>query len=127
MPRNNKNFNEGTRKEVYRRINMADQIVTSYDINKAMEILSGRAPDTQVPVEPLVDAITWGRSIDEEHAKTVDSSKPVILASFADRKGKELIDGWHRAWKAHTEGKTHIPAVTLTPEETESIASHKAI
>ena len=118
----NYEFNQGRGKEVYRRVNVADGGVTSYDVSAAIDLTADRAPDTHIPVAPLVDAINWGRSIDEEHAKSVDSSKPVLLASFPDTNRKELIDGWHRAWKAHTEGKTHIPAITLTPEETSKIA-----
>jgi hypothetical protein len=123
----NEEFDTGRRREVYNRANFADGTVTSYNVSAALDLVKDRAADTHIPVEPLADAITFGRAIDEDHAKTVDSTKPVLLASFPNSHKKELIDGWHRAWKAHTEGKTHIPAITLTPEETSQIISTKNI
>ncbi|MFE8941161.1 hypothetical protein ACFYNX_27265 [Streptomyces sp. NPDC007872] len=55
-----------------------------------------------------------------EHALQTDLNKPVIIATLEFDNGPAilLIDGIHRMYRAMTEGRTTLPAHTLTTTET---------
>jgi hypothetical protein len=68
-----------------------------------------------------------GPGLDRDYAMTTDLTRPLILATV-QASGKDpanlLIDGWHRAFRAHAEGRTHLPAYVLTLQETLRIRRH---
>ncbi|WP_433426237.1 hypothetical protein ACQP1V_43070 (plasmid) [Microtetraspora malaysiensis] len=85
----------------------------AWNINLAEDIVQGREPD-HIRVDEA-GPLFFVR-IDEAYAATVDLTKPLILAPFADC-GNLVIDGWHRIWKARRDGVETLPAHLLTPEE----------
>lgn len=86
----------------------------AWNISAAERIIEGREPD-YIQVEKAA-ALLWLVYINEEHAATVDLSKPLILAPFAGT-GNIPIDGWHRIWRARQEGIETLPAHALTDDE----------
>ncbi|MFE0778065.1 hypothetical protein [Streptomyces sp. NPDC058861] len=58
-----------------------------------------------------------------EHALQADLNEPVIIATLEFDSGPAilLIDGVHRMYRAMTEGRTTLPAYTLTTKETARI------
>jgi hypothetical protein len=68
-----------------------------------------------------------GPGLDRDYAMTTDLTRPLILATV-QAPGKDpanlLIDGWHRAFKAHALGRTHLPAYVLTVAESLAIRRH---
>lgn len=94
-----------------------------YDVTRALEMIGDRKPTTTVNVEDGRRAIEYGRSVDLDHAKTVDVSRPVLIAHHSpeSKRRKLLIDGWHRVQHASDKGMKELPAVELTPEETSQI------
>lgn len=58
--------------------------------------------------------------LNEEYAKTVDLSKPILFVPF-EGGTSVLIDGWHRLYRAVSEGVSSLPCYELTPEEAEQI------
>jgi hypothetical protein len=58
--------------------------------------------------------------IDTKHAATVDLSKPLLVVPLRDGAGEDagplVIDGWHRVHRALSEGRSHLPALVVTPE-----------
>lgn len=59
-------------------------------------------------------------NLDEEYAKTVDLSRPILFVPFHDGTSV-LIDGWHRLWRAVSEGIECVPCYELTPKEAEQV------
>ena len=56
--------------------------------------------------------------LDEVHALNSDISKPIVFVAF---KGKDqLVDGWHRLYKASLLGVDDLLAYFLTPEQAEA-------
>ncbi|MFC4328273.1 hypothetical protein ACFPC0_10595 [Streptomyces andamanensis] len=55
--------------------------------------------------------------VDEEHARTVDLSEPVLLAAVPELNSIFPIDGWHRVWRALDEGVRRLPCRLLTAEQ----------
>lgn len=116
----NENFSQAAsaaRQETYRSLPFA------YNVTKALEIVGDRAPTRKMDVSGMRNAIDLGRSVDIEHAKTVDVNKPLLLAHHDKSLGGRplLIDGWHRAYRASEEGIPHLDAVEMTPEETAQV------
>jgi hypothetical protein len=68
-----------------------------------------------------------GPDLDRAYAMTTDLDKPLIFATL-QAAGQEpeplLIDGWHRAYRAHAEQRTHLPAYVLDVEESLAIRCH---
>lgn len=68
-----------------------------------------------------------GPDLDRAYAMTTNLEQPLILATL-HAPGRELenllIDGWHRAFKAYAQGRTHLPAYVLTPAESLAIRRH---
>ena len=58
--------------------------------------------------------------LDEEYAKTVDLSRPILFVPFYDGTSV-LCDGWHRLARAVMEGISCLPCYQLTPEEAEQV------
>ena len=58
--------------------------------------------------------------LDEQYAKTVDLSKPILFLPFHDGTSV-LCDGWHRLARAVMEGITCLPCYELTPQEAEQV------
>ncbi len=54
--------------------------------------------------------------IDESHAAKADLSVPILFVPFHDGTSV-LVDGWHRLWRAVSEGVEFLPCYELTPEE----------
>jgi hypothetical protein len=54
--------------------------------------------------------------IDENHAAKADLSRPILFVPFHDGTSV-LVDGWHRLWRAVSEGVESLPCYELTPEE----------
>lgn len=56
--------------------------------------------------------------VDPGHAATTDLSMPVLVVRTLSNAGEDLgamvIDGWHRIYRARTEGITHLPAYVLS-------------
>ena len=59
-------------------------------------------------------------TLNEEYAKKVDLSKPILFVPFHDGTSV-LIDGWHRLARCVMEGIACLPCYELTPEEAEQI------
>lgn len=83
------------------------------DISKADTFVGlNQAPDTV--------ALIGYRNLNREHAATVDITTPVIVAAVIDERGveqsKTIIDGWHRVYKARTQGLDTLPAYILSAE-----------
>ena len=111
-----------------------------FSIDQAQELLRSN------PREPVEAEITrWVRSfgldthgtervpliggpdLDRAYAMTTNLEQPLILATLQAPGYKPenlLIDGWHRAYKAHAEGRTHLPAYVLTLAESLAIRRH---
>ncbi|NRQ31350.1 ParB N-terminal domain-containing protein [Nonomuraea sp. NN258] len=85
-----------------------------WNISAAERIVEGREPDVVrvADVAPML----WLVYVKEDHAATVDLSKPLIVAPVPEL-GTLVIDGWHRIWKARKAGVETLPAVLLTPDE----------
>lgn len=71
--------------------------------------------------------IVGGVDFEPAYAMTTDSNKPLILATL-QAKGKAseplLIDGCHRVYRAHAEGRATLPAHVLDVAESLAIRSH---
>jgi len=58
------------------------------------------------------------QGLDEAHALTRDLSKPLLFVPFNG--SHQLIDGWHRLFKAATTGVDVLPALVLTQEDADA-------
>ena len=59
-------------------------------------------------------------SLNEEYAKTVDLSRPILFLPLHDGTSV-LIDGWHRLSRAVMEGIPCLLCYELTPQEAEQV------
>lgn len=108
----------------------------SFDVNKAKTIAE-RLKDLPGDITPFRKMIfpkkqegnrlTMGLiAINEDHAPNVNTATPIIVATLLidGEESHVLIDGNHRVFKAlYIEGKTELPTIVLSPEETLSIMS----
>ncbi|HEX5119840.1 MAG TPA: hypothetical protein VFW65_32035 [Pseudonocardiaceae bacterium] len=85
-----------------------------------------------VEIEPLREFTSLGAprpghlklievKVDAAHAATVDLTEPIVFAPIVspetgERMGGFLIDGWHRVYRALSEGVPELPAYFLTDE-----------
>ena len=58
------------------------------------------------------------QSLDEAHAMTTDLQKPLLFVPF--KGSHQLIDGWHRLFKAAATGVDVLPALVLTQEDADA-------
>ena len=58
--------------------------------------------------------------LDEEYARTVDLSKPILFVPFHDGTSV-LADGWHRLARCVLEGIPCLPCYQLTLQEAEQV------
>ena len=58
------------------------------------------------------------QGLDEARALTRDLSKPLLFVPFKD--SHQLIDGWHRLFKAAKTGVDVLPALVLTQEDADA-------
>ncbi|MBB6053954.1 hypothetical protein [Armatimonas rosea] len=58
--------------------------------------------------------------LDEQYARTVDLSKPILFLPFHDGTSV-LIDGWHRLARCVMEGIPFLPCYELTPQEAQQV------
>lgn len=66
--------------------------------------------------------------MDEEYAMTTDLNRPLLLTLFVrhlavanEPNTLQLLDGWHRLYKALLTGVEHLPVYLLTLEQSESV------
>lgn len=64
--------------------------------------------------------VSMGVRIDKDHAGTVDLSRPILYAALTGLNGDDfghiVLDGWHRVYRARSEGIAELPAYLLTAE-----------
>jgi len=58
------------------------------------------------------------QDLDEAHALTRDLSRPLLLVPF--KQSHQLIDGWHRLFKAAKTGVDVLPALALSQEDADA-------
>ena len=58
------------------------------------------------------------QDLDEAHALTRDLSKPLLFVPFGG--SHQLIDGWHRLFKAAATGVDVLPALVLSQEDADA-------
>ncbi len=103
-----------------------------FDINKAIELVTGREADDTLNPETweqflsTVDGSTYklGIGIDVEHSRTVDLKKPIILAIVTFPSGTKspfVLDGWHRIARACREGIKELPLHVLSASELQAV------
>lgn len=92
----------------------------SWDVTAARALTEGRA----VQQADITQAPTMLVRLDEDHWPTVDLTDPIIVGWTPDFGGGDRatlpLDGWHRIRKAQHEGLTTLPALLLTPEESDA-------
>ena len=103
-----------------------------WDVTRACELLDAR----QAPVEPFRPAdfaITPEHirerypDLDIGHASQLtdeDLERPLLLVPLRGR--HQLIDGWHRLYRAVTAGIAELPARVLTDEEAQAVLMERA-
>ena len=98
-----------------------------WDVTRANELLDARnAPveefrpgDFDISLEHLLERypdldIGYARQLTDE-----DMEQPLLFLPFGGR--HQLIDGWHRLYKAVTSGIETLPARVLTEEEAQTV------
>lgn len=59
-------------------------------------------------------------NVDKDYAACADLTQPIIVVRYLTDAGDDIglmvIDGWHRVYRARTEGRTHLPAYLLSPD-----------
>lgn len=97
----------------------------TWDVTRGWELAGDREP-VEVETRQLVSLLTLIR-IDEEHAMTVDVTRPLLLATYPAQDGQPAlhlpIDGWHRLARAVMEQVPTMRAVVLTEAESEQVRS----
>lgn len=99
-----------------------------WNVTQAKEIIAA-SPREAILFSPNEHGITAEHvvarypSIEPERTKDADLSVPVIFIPFAE--AHLLIDGWHRLYRAVTEGVSEIPCYVLTQEEAEAILASR--
>jgi hypothetical protein len=58
------------------------------------------------------------QGLDEAHAMTTDLGRPLLFVPFEG--SHQLIDGWHRLFKAAATGVDVLPALVLTQEDADA-------
>lgn len=94
----------------------------AWDVDAALALVEQHPrPVEYVPVEPLGKLLGFLR-VDWDHAETVDTEEPILLAPFPDAPQYVLpIDGWHRVAKAWRGDLDRLPAYRLTAAEADSL------
>jgi hypothetical protein len=109
--------------EVYRYLSLA------IDVCAAWRIIAALSPEEQAV---RAGRLTLPRTLLEQHwidtdkAMGADLTVPLLVGQFINRHpagdtvGKQVIDGWHRVYKAAQLGKRTLPAFWLTVKETQA-------
>lgn len=109
-----------------------------FNVDRAQVLIAESPRETKlVPVTPWAQFYGLDRSdgpsfslftshagFDRDYAMTTDLSDPVLIATLRNSEGEEfplLIDGTHRLYRAHAEGRSGLPAYVLTAEESLTI------
>jgi len=108
-------------------------ITTTWCISHALELIG--ADPTAARLVPDLDITTLRQflplhpaqpghvklievRVDPQYAATVDLTRPIIIAPIVHRSGEHFgliaIDGWHRIYRALTEGTTRLPGHLLS-------------
>jgi hypothetical protein len=95
----------------------------SWSVTDAVKLVEGRDPQQ-------ADITSWAAQLathemNETHWRTVDVSKPLIIANMPHTGEQRPIDGWHRIRRAHSEGITSLPAYFLSDEEELIVKRHE--
>ena len=91
-------------------------LTLAFNVTYAIQqIIKDRQPNHVVSAKKLDCGLI---RINEEHAKAVDISVPVIIAQLGPGLGHICIDGNHRAHKAVLDGKEMLDAHVLSEDET---------
>lgn len=79
--------------------------ITGLDVAVGLAALPGGAV-------PLVRV-----EVDREHAMGTDLGQPVLLVDLGtpERPSRMLVDGWHRVFKARSQGVTELPGLLVGP------------
>lgn len=93
------------------------------DIDQALAIIGDREPNNRLRrisiAGPAYD-LDNKPGIDREYAMTTDLSVPLIAATF-EGGGIQVIDGYHRFYRAYKEGVESLPLHVLSEAETRQI------
>ena len=104
-----------------------DRTWYKWDVTRACELLDAR----QAPVEPFRSAafaitpehiLERYPDLDIAHASQLtdeDLERPLLFVPLRGR--HQLIDGWHRLYRAVTDGIAELPARVLTDEEANAV------
>ncbi len=106
----------------------------AFDVTRAKELVRDR-PGPSTTINPhdwrqflsrhTEDGKLYpGITVNDEHARIVDLSEPVIVAIVAFPSGTVspfIIDGWHRVARAWREGVDELPAHVLNESETKQV------
>ncbi len=92
-----------------------------WSVSEAMKLARDRGDFFTVSLSEMCMTTERIRSqydgMDEVYAMTTDLTRPLIFVPFRDK--HQLIDGWHRLFKASIQGVDVLLACCLTQEEAE--------
>ncbi len=92
-----------------------------WNVSEAWKLVADGRPASPVPTSQLATMLSL-LGVDEEHAKTVDLSRPLIIAMHPlEPQSGIVIDGWHRIHRALSEDVKELPAYSLTRAESERV------
>ena len=101
-----------------------DGIGYVWNVTKALQIIES-VPREMMIFAPEEQGVTLDHilerypEIDEERARKVDLSRPLLFIPFQGN--SLLIDGWHRLYRAVAEGVQEVTCYELTQEEADSV------
>lgn len=90
--------------------------IFEFNITRLLLYIAGNPEDVELVEVSVGDFPTEISSVEERHVKSVDTSRPVVLAEIAPGHFN-LIDGNHRMEKARRLGITSIQAYRLSSEQ----------
>jgi DNA-binding XRE family transcriptional regulator len=96
-----------------------------WNVTTALRRYGSRTPgvlDVQATAAILAAGVVH---VDAGHVDSVDLSKPLLVVPVPNGGGSLIIDGWHRVAKGLKTGKTVLPAIFLTEEESDLLRQMK--
>lgn len=92
------------------------------------DVTAAAALATDLPVQPFTvrsafQVLPFVR-VDEEHAKGVDLSLPLLTVHLKEVDSAFVIDGWHRLHRAAKEGVESLPCKLLTDAQERQVRLH---